>query len=48
MPIMSITIITATIPYSTVLVDAMPVTGTGVGATVGAGVTSKEVSADDP
>jgi hypothetical protein len=44
---MTITIITAATPNSTVPVDAMPVTGAAVGTTAGAGVTTKEDSADD-
>ena len=48
-PMMIITIITAAIPYSTVVVDASPVTGAAVGAGVGAAaLTVKADSAYDP
>jgi hypothetical protein len=46
---MTITIITAAIPNSTVPVDAKPVTGAAVGAGVGAGEPAlKYVAAEDP
>ena len=48
MPIMTITIMTAAIPNSKLLVDARPVGGAVVGAGVaGAGPTTKLDSADD-
>ena len=48
-PIMTMTIIIATIPYMSVAFEAKPVSGVAVGAGVAAaGLTAKVDSADDP
>ena len=48
-PIMTMTMMIATIPYSTVLLDAKPVAGVAVGAAVATGAPAYMcVVADDP